>query len=48
MISYNEIVRASVERKRSCRGDGILMEKEGWFPSEDEEGPGEYEMAFLK
>ena len=31
MISYNDIVRVSVERK-SCQSDGILLEKEVWSP----------------
>lgn len=35
MISYNDIVRVSVERK-SCQSNGILLEKEVWSPSEKE------------
>ena len=45
MISYNDIVIVSVERK-SCQSDGILLEKEVWSSSENER-PAKPEMGFL-
>lgn len=46
MISYNDIVRVSVERK-SCQSNGILLEKEVWSPSENKERSAKPEMGFL-
>lgn len=46
MISYNDIVRVSVERK-SCQSNGILLEKEVWSRSENKERSAKPEMGFL-